>query len=79
MLRLCHYHKQMLNAKMESGERRVKMMLENAREGGREVGRKGGNCDETMGKYRARVVDAYWMTIIIIKNDENCETEMAAA
>lgn len=42
----------------------------------------GGNCDmrhETMGKYRARLVDAYWMTIIIIKNDENCETEMAAA
>lgn len=46
-------------------------------EGGREEGRE--LRHETMGKYRARVVDAYWMTIIIIKNDENCETEMAAA
>lgn len=63
--------------RVESGERRVKMMLENEREGGREEGRE--LRHETMGKYRARVVDAYWMTIIIIKNDENCETEMAAA
>lgn len=63
--------------RVESGERRVKMMLENGREGGREEGRE--LRHETMGKYRARLVDAYWMTIIIIKNDENCETEMAAA
>lgn len=49
-------------------------------ENGREEERKRRELrHETMGKYRARVVDAYWMTIIIIKNDENCETEMAAA
>lgn len=68
MLRLCYYHKQMLNAKMESGERED----DGEWEGGREL------RHEAMGKYRARPVDAYWMTIIIIKNDENCETEMAA-
>lgn len=78
MLRLCHYHKQMLNAKMESGEWRAESEddvreWKGGSQGGREL------RHETMGKYRARVVDAYWMTIIIIKNDENCETEMAAA